>query len=78
MIPVKRRIQLPHQLAGFVAVTANDDPVRLHEIIDCRTFLEKFGRITSYNVCYTKLLRLDYLFKGGMANVRLLKWKLCE
>ena len=31
------------------------------------------GRITSYNVCYTKLLRIDSQLNSGLPNMKILR-----
>ncbi|MNR03567.1 hypothetical protein D3C85_1194650 [compost metagenome] len=47
MVAQKWRIQATQNLASHRVVTADDDPIRTHEVIDRRSFLEKL-RVTRH------------------------------
>ena len=49
-------------VSGFKLMTKGENGNYIKEIA------EKFNRITSYNVCYTKLLRI-YLIQNSIANL---------
>jgi hypothetical protein len=42
-VAIERGIQLPHRLARFLVVGADDDPVGLHEVRHREPFLQEFG-----------------------------------
>ncbi len=58
---VKRPVDLGHHLGGAVCLDADDHPVGLHEIVDCRPFTQEF-RVRSDVKLQSRIGRNHHLF----------------
>ena len=67
VLSVWPRTQVPPAAGSLLEPTNTGMPLRSAgcRVAGCSTLAPKVARITSYNVCYTKLLRLQHVADGG-------------
>ena len=52
-------VQLLHQVDSVLALRANHNAIRMHEIGNCTTFAQKFGIADDVEVCAVTIVSLD-------------------